>query len=122
MAVRNEFSTVKKILSLQALIAVLVASGFFVLGGWKNALSPVLGSIVALLPNYFFAYKVFLSRNMDAKRIVRSFYAGESTKIILTAVLFTMVFQVPDLNLLTLLVGYLAVLSVFWFALVLWRN
>jgi len=122
MAARNEFSTVKKILLLQVLIAGLIASGFFVLGGWKNALSPALGCVIALLPNCFFAYKMFLSRNLEAKKIVRSFYTGESTKIILTAALFAIAFQIPDLNLLTLLVGYLAVLSVFWFALILWRN
>lgn len=122
MAARNEFSTVKRILLLQVLIAILIASGFFVLGGWKNALSPFLGSIVALLPNCYVAYRLYLSRNWDAKKMVRSFYASESKKILLTAALFAMVFQIPNVNLLTLLVGYLAVLSVFWFALVLWRN
>lgn len=92
------------------------------LGGWKNALSPFLGSIVALLPNCYVAYRLYLSRDWDAQRIVRSFYASESWKIILTATLFAIVFQIPDVNLLTLLVGYLAVLSVFWFALILWRD
>ncbi len=122
MAARNEFSTVKKILLLQALVVMVIASGFLMLGGWINALSPAMGGVIALLPNCFFAYKMFLSRNLEAKKIVRSFYTGESTKIILTAALFTMVFQIPNLNLLTLLIGYLAVLSVFWFALILWRN
>ena len=122
MAVRNEFSTVKKILLLQVLIAIVIASGFFVMGGLNSALSPALGSIVALLPNCYFAYKIYLSRNKEAKKIVRSFYSGESAKILLTAALFALVFQIPDVNLLTLLAGYMAVLSVFWFALILWRD
>ncbi len=122
MKKKNEFSTVKKILMLQVLIAVLLASGFFVLGGWKNAQSPLLGSVIALLPNGYFAYKMYLSRHWEAKKMVRSFYVSESTKIFLTAALFAIVLQVPGINLLTLLFGYLAVLSVFWFALILWRN
>ena len=122
MTGKNEFSAVIKLLMLQVLIAMLIASGFFVLGGWKNAMSPFLGSIVALLPNCYFAYRMYLSRNWDANKIVRSFYASESKKLFLTAALFAMVFQIPDVNLLTLLIGYVAVLSVFWFALILWRN
>ncbi|WP_349431980.1 ATP synthase subunit I [Methylomarinum sp. Ch1-1] len=122
MTARNEFSTVKNLLLMQVLIAISVASGFFVLGGWKNALSPFLGSSIALLPNCYFAYRLYLSRNWDAKKIVRSFYASESKKLFLTAALFAIAFQIPDINLLTLLIGYLAVLSTFWFALILWRN
>ena len=119
---RNEFSTVRNIILLQILIAILVASGFFVLGGWKNALSPFLGSIVALLPNCYVAYRLYLSRNRGARKIVRSFYASESGKLILTAALFAIAFQIPGVILPTLLLGYLAVLSVFWFALILWRD
>ena len=122
MTGRNEFSTVRKIILLQVLIAISIASGFFVLGGWKNALSPFLGSVVALLPNCYAAYRLYLSRNWDAQKIVRSFYASETRKIVLTAALFAIVFQIPGVNLLTLLVGYAAVLSVFWFALILWRE
>ncbi len=92
------------------------------LGGWKNALSPFLGSVVALLPNCYAAYRLHQSRDRDAQKIVRSFYASETRKIVLTAALFALAFQIPDVNMLTLLAGYLAVLSVFWFALILWRD
>lgn len=90
--------------------------------GWKYALSPVLGSIIALLPNGYFALKMYLNRHRQAKFIVRSFYAGETAKIMLTAALFAMVLQIPDINFLTLMIGYLSVLSVFWLALILWRD
>ncbi len=107
---------------LQVLIAIIVASGFFVSGGVESALSPALGGLVALLPNCYLAYKIYLSRHMAAKKAVRSFYTGEMVKILMTAAIFALIFQIPGLNLLTLLVGYLAVLSVFWFALILWRD
>ncbi len=122
MAVENHFSTVARILSVQVLMAIVVASGFFMSGGLEAARSPALGSLVALIPNAYFAWKIYLSRNKEAKRIVRAFYSGETGKLLLTAALFAMIFQLPDVNLLAVLAGYLAVSSVFWFALLMWRD
>ena len=122
MAVGNQFSTVGKVLYMQILMAILVASGFLLLGGWKNALSPLMGSGIALLPNLYFAYKIYLARHQSAQGIVNAFYAGETVKLILTVALFTIVLQIPSVDFLTLLVGYIAVLSVFWFALFYWRD
>lgn len=122
MAVRNPFSTVRKIMIAQVLMAILVASGFFMQGGWSFALSPLLGALVAVLPNGYFAYRVFATRHLEAKGMVKAFYSGEAIKVLLTAAVFALVYQVPNINVLTLLVGYLAVLSVFWFALLWWRD
>ncbi|WKJ90645.1 ATP synthase subunit I [Methylomonas montana] len=122
MAARNDFSTVRKVVFGQVLMAALVASGFLLIGGWKNAVSPMLGGVVALLPNLYFAYKVYLAKDSGAQGIVNAFYAGETVKLILTVALFVIVLQIPSVDFLTLLVGYIAVLSVFWFALFWWRD
>lgn len=78
-----------------------------------------MGGIVAFLPNLYFILWVFRANGQNAKKIVNSFYAGESGKLILTALLFFLVFQLPDIEFLPLLTGYVAALSVFWFALIL---
>jgi len=123
MTVENHFSTVGRILYVQVLMALLVALGFILAGsGWKSVVSPLLGSGIALLPNLYFAYKVYLARHQSAQVIVNAFYAGETIKLILTIALFTIVLQIPSVDFLTLLVGYIAVLSVFWFALFYWRD
>ena len=122
MAVGNRFSTVGKVLYMQFLAAVFVATGFLLAGGWKYAVSPLIGGGIALLPNLIFAYKIYLARNKEAQAIVNAFYTGETTKLILTAALFSLVLQAPSVDFLTLLVGYVAVLSVFWFALFYWRD
>ncbi|ATG88409.1 ATP synthase subunit I [Methylomonas koyamae] len=122
MAVENSFSTVRRVLYAQVLMATIVASGFLLMGGWKSAMSPLIGGGVALIPNLYFAYKVYLARYRDASGILKAFYAGETVKLLLTAALFAMVLQIPWINFLTLLVGYIAVLSVFWFALFYWRG
>ena len=122
MAVEERFSTVAKVLYAQLLMAALVAAGFLWNGGWSYAVSPLLGSGIALLPNLYFAIKIYRARHLAAQGIVNAFYAGETGKLVLTAALFAMALQSPSVNFLTLLVGYAAVLSVFWFALFYWRD
>jgi len=115
-------STVSKVLILQSLVLAIMTCGFFIHGGWVNAKSPCLGGLTALLPNILFAYWIQLTRGKSAKNMVRSLYFAEAKKIFLTVALFILVVQVPGVKLLTLLVGYSVVLSVHWFALILWRD
>lgn len=122
MAGRNQISTVGKVLILQVLTIMVVWSGFVIAGSEQKSMSSVLGGMAAFLPNLYFAFRISLSKGKAAKEIVHSFYAGESGKLILTALLFFLIVQVPGLEFLALLIGYVAVLSVFWFALILWRD
>jgi len=122
MAVGNEFSTVAKVLYVQSMIAVLVAAGFAGWSGVVAAKSSLLGSAVAWIPNLYFAYKIYLARQRSAQGILNAFYSGETIKLILTTALFALVLQIPAVDFMILLVGYVAVLSVFWFALFYWRN
>lgn len=122
MAAGKEISTVRKLLILQALVMLVAANGFIFLSSWQEAVSFVLGGLVALIPNIYFAYRLHLVREKEAKIIVRSFYASETKKILLTVALFVIVFQIREVNVLTLLFGYIAVVSVHWFALILWRE
>lgn len=117
MTAGKKLSTVSKILSLQILVILLVSAGFYIVGGWSKALSPALGGVAAFIPNVYLAIKMARVAGQPAQKIVRSFYAGESGKLILTALLFYMIFQTPGIELLPLLTGYVAALSIFWFAL-----
>ncbi len=118
MAAERKLSIVSKILTLQILIIIAVSSGFYIAGGSSKALSPLLGGLTAFIPNLYFTLRMVRSAGQDAQKIVRSFYAGESGKLVLTGLLFFMVFQVPNIELLPLLTGYVSALSIFWFALI----
>ena len=117
MAAEKKLSTVSKILGLQILIIVLISSVFYLIGGGSKALSPALGGVAAFIPNLYLAIRITTVSGQPAQKIVRSFYAGESGKLILTALLFFLIFQIPNVKLLPLLAGYISALSVFWFAL-----
>ncbi|MDO8845719.1 MAG: ATP synthase subunit I [Methylicorpusculum sp.] len=115
----NQLSSMSKILTLQGILIIVTSAGFAIFRGLPSAYSPFMGGIVAFLPNLYFILWVFRANGQNAKKIVNSFYAGESGKLILTALLFFLVFQLPDIEFLPLLTGYVAALSVFWFALIL---
>lgn len=122
MAAISAFSTVEKILSGQALTTLIVASGYFLAGGWQMAISPFLGGIAGLLPNLFFAMRVSYAKGKSAKDVLQAFYIGETGKLSITVILFVLIFQLKGIELLPLLSGYVAVLSVFWIALFFARN
>ena len=63
------------------------------------------------------AQEIVLLKN-DAKKVVRTFYMGESAKLILTAVMFFLVFQWSEVVIIPLMAGFVAALTVFWFALI----
>ena len=109
-------STVSKIISYQLLIIIIMTTGFAFISS-QYALSAVLGGVAAFVPNLYFALKVNKSGGQEARKIVNSFYAGESGKLVLTAAIFVMIFQVTTIQILPLLAVYVAALSVFWFAL-----
>lgn len=112
----NGVSAVAKILSYQLLITLVVSLGFAV-GGWQKAFSSALGGLAAFIPNLYFALRISGFEEQDARKILKSFYVGETVKLLLTAALFIVIFQIPNINILPLLAGYVSALSVFWFAL-----
>ena len=118
MLTERKISIVSKILTLQILVIVTITFGIYLIGDQTMLLSAFCGGIAAFLPNLYMALRMMRTPKQDAQKIVRSFYAGESGKLILTGMLFFMIFQIPTIKLLPLLATYVAALSVFWFALI----
>lgn len=118
MKIRNKTPlyrhAVFRVLLLQLAVAVTTA---VVMWTWKDPVdgySALLGGMIALLPNLYFAYKAFRYFGArSVKAIVQSFWSGAMGKLILTAALFALVFAgVERLSVAALFVGYALVLSV----------
>ncbi|WP_205342795.1 F0F1 ATP synthase subunit I [Denitrificimonas caeni] len=99
------------VILLQAAMTVLIGLLFWLIQGWVAAYSAWLGGLTALLPNMYFTYKAFQyfgARSIAV--IVQSFWAGEMGKLILTALLFAVLFLgVKPLNVLAVFIGYILV-------------
>lgn len=117
MGTALKLSVINKILVLQSLIILLGIAIFFFLGNDIAVKSAFYGGLVALIPNGYFAQKVNQHKDKKAEKIVRSFYVAESGKLVLTAILFALIFQDPKIDIMAVLIIYIATLTVFWFAL-----
>lgn len=112
-----KLSVVNKILVIQALIVLIVVAFYFLLGSDLSVKSAFYGGLAALIPNLYFARTINKNKGQEAKKIVRSFYAGESGKLFITVIIFAIIFQDPKIDILAVLTAYISALTVFWFAL-----
>jgi len=112
-------AAVGRILLIQAAVLAVIFLGGWVWFGWQVARSVGYGGMTALIPNAYFALRMCRDRGKNPRRIIRGFYMGEAVKLILTAVLFVLVFRLPEIRFMPLFAGFVAVLGVFWFALLL---
>ncbi len=122
MIEESGYSTVHKILVLQASVIIIVSLGFIITGSTSMVISSIVGGLTAYLPNLYFAYRMSLVKGNTAQKIVRSFYSSETRKLLMTFALFAMAFQVPDIQFFPLMVCFIAVLSIFWVALILFAH
>jgi len=109
--------TVKRILLAQAL-AGLAFAGLLLVVVVEAAYSALLGAVCCVLPNVYFALRVFnLSSGRSARLTLRTFYIGAAGKFIVTAALFIVAFRfVSPLNALAMFGGFIVVQAVNWAA------
>ena len=93
-----------------------------------TAYSILLGGFIGIVPNGYFAWKAFRYRGArNTPLIVKSFYAGETGKLIMTVVLFALVFAgVRPIDELAIIVSFIVniivgLLATAWVS-VTWRK
>ncbi|PCJ43558.1 MAG: F0F1 ATP synthase subunit I [SAR86 cluster bacterium] len=103
-----------KAIVTQFVATVLAALSAFALMDGVTAYSIFLGGMVSTLPNAYFAFKAFrYSGARQMPLVIKSFYAGESGKMIITAVMFALVFAgVRPLNELAVIISFIFILII----------
>lgn len=98
----------------QFIVCVIAALFGLVFLDIVAAYSILLGGLVSIVPNSYFARKAFRYRGArNTPLIVKSFYAGETGKLIMTGVMFAIVFAgIKPLNPLAVIVSYIAMIIV----------
>jgi len=99
---------------IQFVVCVIAALASVILLDIVTAYSILLGGFVSIVPNSYFAWKAFRYRGArNTPLIVRSFYAGESGKLIMTGVMFAIVFAgIRPLNPLAVIVSFIATIFI----------
>lgn len=80
-----------------ALITFIVIIGTFFIYcffGLSYAKSALVGGVIGIIPNLFFAYKAFkYAGAKSSKLVVESFFSGVKLKMVITALLFVLAFK-----------------------------
>jgi len=114
---QNGLRGARRLLLLQLGASVIAALMTMVIFGSAEALSALLGGVVSALPNAYFARKLFQYQGARAARqIVNSFYKGEAVKIILSIVLFALVFAFCNVIPWIFFATYIGAQMLMWFA------
>lgn len=110
--------TAIRIVAAQLLVAAAAAGVLLVVRGQRDAFSALVGGAISALGSSCLALRMFRTAPDGAPaRIVRAFYTGEAAKIGLTVLLFAFALVRLDVNVLVMLLTYLATQLVNWFAL-----
>ena len=87
------FSLVAKVLLLQLGLSAVISALFWVLKGHVSGYSALLGGMTCVIPNAFLALRLVMPRrDPGAGGLVRAAYVGETGKLALTVIMFTMAF------------------------------
>ncbi len=106
-----------KLLLCQTLIAGFIALAFFLIIDQLAAKSAFKGGLVAVIPNFVFAFFAFRYSGAEyAREVAAAFMRGHSLKVILTVVLFVIVFQQEQLATGPFLAGFIFTLLAQWTA------
>jgi len=99
---------------IQFVLCVIAAGVIFFLFDLVAAYSILLGGFISIVPNGYFAWKAFRFRGArNTPLIVKSFYAGETGKLIMTGVLFALVFAgIKPLNELAVILSFIFTIAV----------
>ncbi len=108
---------VKRLLGLQVLLVLLLSLLWLWGSSLVAAYSAFLGGAIAVVANGYFAMKVLARTGaLAARQIVRTFYIAEAVKLLLSAVLFILVFVFIPVRPLPLFLTYVVVQMGFWAA------
>ena len=82
--------------------------------GW----SAVGGGGIGIVAGLCQAWMMFrIDASEDPRGFMRSVYSSEAVKMVLTIVLIAGAIQVPGLEMLPFMIGYIAIYSIYWIAL-----
>lgn len=112
---KKEKIIVTRFLQWQFGIAACLSVAVGMLWNFSAATSTVLGSLLAIIPNIFFAMVFFAEKSAtSSKKIVAAFYVGETLKIFLIAALLVLMLHVFDVKLAPLLLGFCGTYAVYF--------
>jgi len=101
--------TILRVLMWQFVVGVVLAAGLWGIFGGVAGYSAMLGSLICVIPNGFLALRLIVPRrDPGAQALLRAAWIGETGKLALTVLFFTLVFTlVRPLSAAALFAGFI---------------
>jgi len=100
-------------------VSVAAAGVGLATGGTRAAYSAAVGGAICVLSGAYLAARMFRTQpGSSPAQVLRAFYVGEVVKVALTALLFAVTILYLDVDVLIVILAYVAALAVYWVALV----
>lgn len=91
--------------------------------GHDVAIALLLGGVANVVPNAYFCWKMSRQTGaQNAKAILKNFYRGEVSKLLLTAAIFGLIFRFIPVTILPVFVGFIIAQSAFWVSLLILKS
>ena len=105
-----------RIFITQIVVLLIIGLALYLLTELPTMYSAVLGGLISIGPNSYFARWAFrFSGAKAAQNVARSFYIGEAGKFLLTVILFAAVFAlIKPLNVVALFLTYILFMALNW--------
>ena len=114
-----DIAAVRRIIFIQVAVTVVIALLLLTMSNLTVAISAFAGGAIGFLTSVVYAIKMLRPQGNDAKSIMRAHYTAEAYKLIVTVLLFSLVFtQYKEVHALSLFATYVATLTVYWVALI----
>ena len=109
---------VSRLAAAQGAVVILAAAISGAADGRDAALAAILGGLACLVPQTWFAWRVFRVGAGDSPQaMLAAFYQGEVVKLALIAIVLIAIFRAwPEVPLAALVLTFIAVQAVHWFA------
>ena len=104
-----------RVFALQFLILLMLSASLLVVDE-TTAMSAMIGGVISLAPNAYFACWAFrFSGARAASEVARSFYRGEAGKFFFTTVLFAGTFAlIKPINVVVIFLAYIFMMALNW--------
>lgn len=107
----------KRLFLMQLRFSAVISVLAWMFLGLSSARSVLLGGLVCLVPQAWFARVLFRDqRARFVQQILKSAYRGEAMKLLISAMLFAVVFRWVDVVPAMFFAGYFLIHVTFWFA------
>ncbi len=98
-------------------VGLAIASVLGAVLGAESAYSALVGAVIGVVPNYYFAVRLMRRRSSAAaEQTLRHIYVGEFFKVAFASALFVIAIVLLEVNFLVVVLTYVAMVLVNWIA------